>query len=209
MSIPSNNWGARSPGMVVWIKKSMYESAKQVRYRGGSVTVIDQQNKAKSLQRNCPSFFPLRIWNVNPVRQAHEEIGRSHYRITWPTLYAKSTSIESMFIKAQVRWNGHVIHMEQHGIPRCLLYEEWLCGKRHQGQAKKLCKDAKVISTGARSNQRSYRCVLTTNCVGGMILSTKPLQISKKPRVKDLLFKENIVHKHRLLVSPLHQNLCI
>jgi len=55
--------------------------------------------------------------------------------------HAHSTSVESMLLKAQLRWVGHVINMKEHRMPRRLLYGELLQGKRHQGRPKKQYKD--------------------------------------------------------------------
>ena len=54
---------------------------------------------------------------------------------------ANSTSIESMLIKAQLRWVGHVIRMEEFRLPRCLMYGELQLGKRNQGRPKLRYKD--------------------------------------------------------------------
>ena len=55
---------------------------------------------------------------------------------------AQSSSIESMLIKAQLRWTGHVIRMEDNRMPKRLMYGELQQGKRHQGRPKKRYKDA-------------------------------------------------------------------
>ena len=49
---------------------------------------------------------------------------------------AKSTSIEATIIKAQLRWVGHVIRMEDFWISRKLMYRELQAGKRNQGRLK-------------------------------------------------------------------------
>ena len=59
---------------------------------------------------------------------------------------AHSTSVESMLLKAQLRWVGHGIRMEEHRMPRRLLYRELLQGKRHQGRPKKRYKDTVKVS---------------------------------------------------------------
>ena len=46
---------------------------------------------------------------------------------------AKSTSIEATIIKAQLRWVGHVIRIEECRMPRHLMYRELQAGKRNQG----------------------------------------------------------------------------
>ena len=54
---------------------------------------------------------------------------------------ANSSSIESMLIKAQLRWVGHVIRMEDYRIQRRLMHGELEHGKRNQGPPKKQYKD--------------------------------------------------------------------
>ena len=54
---------------------------------------------------------------------------------------ANPTSIESMLIKAQLRWVGHVIRMEEFRMPRRLMYGELQLGKRNQGHPKLRYKD--------------------------------------------------------------------
>jgi len=52
-----------------------------------------------------------------------------------------STSIESILIKAQLRWVGHVIRMEEHRMPKCLMYGGLWQGRRYQGRPKLRYKD--------------------------------------------------------------------
>lgn len=54
---------------------------------------------------------------------------------------AHSSSIESILIKTQLRWVGHVIRMDIHRMPRRLLYGELVDGKRNKGRPKKRFKD--------------------------------------------------------------------
>ena len=54
---------------------------------------------------------------------------------------AECTSIEAILIKAQLRWVGHVIRMDDHRMPRQLLYGELEAGKRKQGRPRKRYKD--------------------------------------------------------------------
>ena len=50
---------------------------------------------------------------------------------------ASLTSIETMVLKAQLRWTGHVIRMEPFRLPRQLLYAELRQGQRPRGHPKK------------------------------------------------------------------------
>ena len=54
---------------------------------------------------------------------------------------ANLTSIESLLLKAQLRWAGHVIRMEDHRIPRQLMYGELQKGSRKRGRPKLRFKD--------------------------------------------------------------------
>ena len=54
---------------------------------------------------------------------------------------AKMTSIEAMILKAQLRWIGHVIRMDDCRLPKQLMYGELSSGKRNQGRPRKRFKD--------------------------------------------------------------------
>ena len=54
---------------------------------------------------------------------------------------ADCTSIESLLIKSQLRWTGHVIRMEDNRMPKQLLYGELLNGSRSRGRPKLRFKD--------------------------------------------------------------------
>ena len=54
---------------------------------------------------------------------------------------AKVTSIEAMLIKTQLRWAGHVFRMEDHRLPKTILYEELSTGHRYNVAPRKICKE--------------------------------------------------------------------
>ena len=60
---------------------------------------------------------------------------------------AKSTSIESLIIKRQLRWVGHVIRMPENRLPKQLLSGELSEGKRSVGGQKKRFKDLSKCSS--------------------------------------------------------------
>ena len=54
---------------------------------------------------------------------------------------AEMISIEVMILKSQLRWVGHVTRMDDHRLPKQLLYGELSSGKRNTGRPRKRFKD--------------------------------------------------------------------
>ena len=102
-----------------------------------------------SLLYGCESWSLYRR-HIKQLEKFHMCALRSILRIRWQDRItntevldcAHSSSIEPMLLKAQLRSVGHVIRMEEHRMPRRLLYGELAAGKRHQGRPKKRYKDS-------------------------------------------------------------------
>ena len=62
---------------------------------------------------------------------------------------ADITSIEAMLLKIQLRWAGHVARMDDHRLPKIILYGELSSGLRNRGAPKKRYKDTLKKSLGA------------------------------------------------------------
>ena len=66
---------------------------------------------------------------------------------------AEMSSIEAIIIKNQLRWVGHVIHMDDHRLLKQLLYGKLSSGKHNTGRPRKRFKDyvkSYIIHTGIR-----------------------------------------------------------
>ena len=82
--------------------------------------------------------------HIKKLELFHIEAHRSILGIRWQEHMtnlevlnqAKSTSIEATISKAQLRWVGHVIRMEEWWMPRRLMYGELQDGKRNQSRPK-------------------------------------------------------------------------
>ena len=59
---------------------------------------------------------------------------------------ANVTSIEAMLLKKQFRWTGHVSRMEDHRLPKVILYGELSTGYRDNGVPRKRYKDTLIRS---------------------------------------------------------------
>ena len=87
--------------------------------------------------------------HITKLEQFHQRALRSILGIRWQDRITNievlersdSQSIESLLVKAQLRWVGHVIRMEDYRLPKKLLYGELTSGKRNQGGPKKRFKD--------------------------------------------------------------------
>ena len=62
---------------------------------------------------------------------------------------AEVLSIEAMLMKSQLRWAGHVSRMEDHRLPKIVLYGELSTGHRDRGAPKKRYKDSLKKSFGS------------------------------------------------------------
>ena len=102
-----------------------------------------------SLLYGCEAWTLYRR-HIKELEKFHMRALRSILGICWQDRItntvvldrAHSSSIESMLLKTQLRWVGHVIRMEEHRMPRRLLHGELAAGKRHQGRPKKCYKDS-------------------------------------------------------------------
>lgn len=87
--------------------------------------------------------------NLRALEKFHDRTVRKILGIKWQDLQttnsvfqqAKTTSIESMIIKNQLRWAGHVVRMEDHRLPKQIMYSELERGVRSQGGQRKRFKD--------------------------------------------------------------------
>ena len=101
-----------------------------------------------SLLYGCDTWTLYRR-HVKKLESFHKRTLRSILGIKWQDRItnlevldrANSTSIESMLIKAQLRWVGHIIRMEEFRMPRRLMYGELQLSKRNQGRPKLRYKD--------------------------------------------------------------------
>lgn len=101
-----------------------------------------------SLLYGCETWTLYRR-HIKKLEYFHMRALRSILGISWQDHitnlevleHANSTSIESMLIRAQLRWVGHVIRMEDFRMPRRLMYGELQLGKRNQGRPKLRYKD--------------------------------------------------------------------
>lgn len=101
-----------------------------------------------SLLYGCETWTLYRR-HIKQLEQFHSRSLRMIMNIRWQDRItnqdvldrAGSTSIESMLLKAQMRWTGHVIRMEENRIPRQVMYGELREGSRKQGRPKLRFKD--------------------------------------------------------------------
>ena len=101
-----------------------------------------------SLLYGCESWTLYRR-HLRKLKQFHTRSLRSNMQIRWQDRVsnqevlerASTISMETMVLKAQLHWTGHVIGMDESRIPRQLFYGELSQGRCNQGWPKKRYKD--------------------------------------------------------------------
>ena len=88
--------------------------------------------------------------HIRLLERFHQRCLRTILNIHWSDFItnvevleqAEVPSIEAMILKYQLRWAGHVSRMEDHRLPKIVLYGELSTGHRERGAPKKRFKDS-------------------------------------------------------------------
>ena len=131
----------------VWNNKHLKKATKISVYRAVVLTTLLYGSESWVTYRHY-----LRL-----LERFHQRCLRSILNIHWSDYItnvevlqqAGITSVEAMLMKTQLRWAGHVSRMEDHRLPKIVLYGELSTGHRDRGAPKKRYKDSlkKSLST--------------------------------------------------------------
>ncbi|XDV53782.1 hypothetical protein PO909_022204 [Leuciscus waleckii] len=77
--------------------------------------------------------------HLRPLERFHQRCLRTIFNIRWSDFVANTevlesaevTSIEAMVLKVQLPWAGHISRMENHRLPKIVLYGELSSGHRN------------------------------------------------------------------------------
>ncbi|KAI8484505.1 hypothetical protein Bbelb_377760 [Branchiostoma belcheri] len=105
------------------------------------------------------------------LERFHQRCLRSILNIHWSDYItnvevlkrAEVLSIEAMLLKIQLRWAGHVSRMEDHRLPKIVLYGELSTGHRNRGAPKKRFKDCLKKSLSSCNIDHSQWSALATD----------------------------------------------
>lgn len=97
--------------------------------------------------------------HIKSLEKFHQRCLRSILRIKWQDHVdnvsvlnvANATSIESLIMKNQLRWTGHVVRMSNDRLPKQVLYSELQAGQRSIGAPRKRYKD--VLNTTLKATK--------------------------------------------------------
>ena len=84
-------------------------------------------------------------WHAKKLNRFHLNCLRKLLRIKWQDKvpdnevlrHAESTSVHTMLKRAQLRWSGHVVRMDDERLPKRMFYSELAEGKRAVGGQRK------------------------------------------------------------------------
>ena len=131
----------------VWNNKHLKKATKISVYRAVVLTTLLYGSESWVTYRH----------HLRLLERFHQRCLRSILNIHWSDYItnvevlqqAGITSVEAMLMKTQLRWAGHVSRMEDHRLPKIVLYGELSTGHRDRGAPKKRYKDSlkKSLST--------------------------------------------------------------
>jgi len=124
----------------VWNNRHLKKGTKISVYRAAVLT---------TLLYGAESWVTYRR-HLRLLERFHQRCLRSILNIHWSDFVtnievlerAEVNSIEAMLLKTQLRWAGHVSRMEDHRLPKIVLYGELSSGHRDVGAPKKCYKDS-------------------------------------------------------------------
>ena len=124
----------------VWNNKHLKKATKISVYRAVVLTTLLYGSESWVTYRH----------HLRLLERFHQRCLRSILNIHWSDYItnvevlqqAGITSVEAMLMKTQLRWAGHVSRMEDHRLPKIVLYGELSTGHRDRGAPKKRYKDS-------------------------------------------------------------------
>jgi len=131
----------------VWNNKHLTKATKVSVYRAVVLTTLLYGSESWVTYRH----------HLRLLERFHQRCLRSIFNIHWSDYLtnvevlekAGITSIEATLLKIQLRWAGHVSRMEDHRLPKIVIYGELATGHRDRGAPKKRYKDALKKSLSA------------------------------------------------------------
>ena len=124
----------------VWNSKNLKSNTKIRVYRSVVLTTLLYGSETWVTYRS----------HIRLLERFHQRCLRTILNIHWSDFItnvevleqAEVPSIEAMILKYQLRWAGHVSRMEDHRLPKIVLYGELSTGHRARGAPKKRFKDS-------------------------------------------------------------------
>src|SRR5579871_3515681 len=109
-------------------------------------------------------------------------------------------SIDTILMKTQIHWAGHIVRMPDHRLPKLLLYGQIKEGKRSQGGQKKRYKDTLKISLKAfgikhdtwedtARNRATWRLAIqkgATSCEASRTAAAQQRRLDRKARADNI-----------------------
>ena len=170
----------------VWNNKSLKYKTKIRAYRAVVLTTLLYSSETWVTYR---SHFRL-------LERFHQRCLRTILNIHWSDFItnvevleqAEVSRIEAMFLKYQPRWAGHVSRMEDHRLPKIVMFGELSTGYRKRGAPRKRFKDSlKKSLTTYNIDHRQWSVLAADRVAWRHIIhqATAQFEVDRKNSLKD------------------------